>query len=44
MPDEGAFPDYPLIMAGAIVVSTVPLIMIALLQRFLVQGLVLSEK
>lgn len=44
VPDEGTFPDYPLIMAGALIVSAVPLTMIALLQRFLVQGLVLSEK
>lgn len=44
VPDEGAVPDYPLIMAGAILVSIVPLMMIALLQRYLVQGLVLSEK
>lgn len=44
VPDEGAVPDYPLIMAGAILVSIVPLTMIALLQRYLVQGLVLSEK
>lgn len=44
VPDEGAVPDYPLIMAGAILVSIVPLAMIALLQRYLVQGLVLSEK
>jgi sn-glycerol 3-phosphate transport system permease protein len=44
VPDEGAVPDYPLIMAGAILVSIIPLMMIALLQRYLVQGLVLSEK
>jgi sn-glycerol 3-phosphate transport system permease protein len=44
VPDEGAVPDYPLIMAGAVLVSIVPLLMIAFLQRFLVQGLVLSEK
>ncbi|KQU89535.1 glycerol-3-phosphate ABC transporter permease [Ensifer sp. Root31] len=44
VPDEGAVPDYPLIMAGAILVSIVPLTMIALLQRYLVQGVVLSEK
>nr|WP_245446073.1 ABC transporter permease subunit [Rhizobium album] len=44
VPDEGAVPDYPLIMAGAILVSIVPLSMIALLQRYLVQGLILSEK
>lgn len=33
-----------MIMAGAVLVSLVPLTMIAVLQRFLVQGLVLSEK
>jgi len=45
LPDsDGAVPDFPMIMAGAIVVSSVPLLMIALLQRYLVRGLVLSEK
>jgi sn-glycerol 3-phosphate transport system permease protein len=45
-PDDqgGIMPDFPLIMAGAFVVSIIPLLMIALLQRFLVRGLVLSEK
>ncbi|MBW9081126.1 ABC transporter permease subunit [Rhizobium pusense] len=42
--EDSAVPDYPLIMAGAILVSIVPLTMIALLQRYLVQGLILSEK
>lgn len=42
--NDGQMPDYPMIMAGAVLVSLVPLTMIALLQRFLVQGLVLSEK
>lgn len=37
-------PDFPLIMAGAVVVSITPLVMIAVLQRYLVRGLVLSEK
>jgi sn-glycerol 3-phosphate transport system permease protein len=41
---SGMLPDYPLIMAGAVIVSIIPLAMIALLQRFLVRGLVLSEK
>lgn len=36
--------NYPVIMAGVVVVSFVPLTIIAFLQRFLVQGLVLSEK
>jgi sn-glycerol 3-phosphate transport system permease protein len=44
-PDEGGgMPDFPLIMAGAVIVSIIPLVMIALLQRYLVRGLVLSEK
>lgn len=41
---DGVMPDFPLIMAGAVVVSIIPLTMIALLQRYLVRGLVLSEK
>jgi sn-glycerol 3-phosphate transport system permease protein len=45
VPDaDGQVPDYPMIMAGAVLVSLVPFAMIALLQRYLVQGLVLSEK
>jgi sn-glycerol 3-phosphate transport system permease protein len=45
VPDnDGQVPDFPLIMAGAVLVALVPLTMIALLQRYLVQGLVLSEK
>ncbi|MBU1314451.1 MAG: ABC transporter permease subunit [Alphaproteobacteria bacterium] len=45
VPDaDGEIPDFPMIMAGAVLVSLVPLTMIALLQRYLVQGLVLSEK
>lgn len=45
VPDnDGQMPDYPMIMAGAVLVSLVPLTMIAVLQRFLVQGLALSEK
>jgi len=42
--EDSAVPNYPLIMAGAILVSIVPLTMIALLQRYLVQGVILSEK
>lgn len=42
--NDGRMPDFPMIMAGAVLVSLVPLAMIALLQRFLVRGLVLSEK
>lgn len=45
VPDsDGQVPDFPMIMAGAVIVSIIPLAMIALLQRYLVQGLVLSEK
>ncbi|ARS71004.1 ABC transporter permease subunit [Sinorhizobium meliloti] len=44
VPEETAVPDYPLLMAGAVLVSTVPVLMIALMQRYLTQGLVLSEK
>lgn len=45
LPDaDGAVPDFPMIMAGAVIVSIIPLVMIALLQRYLVRGLVLSEK
>lgn len=45
VPDaDGQIPDFPMIMAGAVLVSLIPLSMIALLQRYLVQGLVLSEK
>lgn len=40
----GAVPDYPLIMAGALVVSAIPLAMVALLQRYIVRGYALSEK
>ncbi|WP_220185063.1 carbohydrate ABC transporter permease [Paracoccus sp. S1E-3] len=41
---DGQVPDYPLIMAGAVVVSILPLLMIAFLQRFIVRGLTLTEK
>lgn len=45
LPDnDGRMPDYPMIMAGAVIVSVIPLAMIALLQRFLVRGLVMTEK
>ncbi|MFB9950676.1 carbohydrate ABC transporter permease [Rhizobium puerariae] len=44
VPEETAVPDYPLLMAGAILVSTVPVLMIAFMQRYLTRGLVLSEK
>ncbi|MCZ7888004.1 MULTISPECIES: carbohydrate ABC transporter permease [Agrobacterium] len=44
-PDAGGeVPDYPLLMAGALVVSILPLLMIAFLQRFIVRGFTLTEK
>ena len=44
-PDAGGdVPDYPMIMAGAILVSVLPLLMIAFLQRHIVRGLNLTEK
>ncbi|MDO5647630.1 carbohydrate ABC transporter permease [Paracoccus sp. (in: a-proteobacteria)] len=42
--NEGEVPDFPLIMAGAIMVSILPLLMIAFLQRYIVRGLNLTEK
>lgn len=42
--DPGMVPNYPAIMAGAILVSIIPLAMIALLQRQIVRGLTLTEK
>lgn len=42
--NDGRMPDFPMIMAGAVIVSLIPLAMIALLQRFLVRGLVMTEK
>lgn len=45
VPDaDGEVPDFPMIMAATVIVSIIPLAMIALLQRYLVQGLVLTEK
>ena len=40
----GELPHYPAIMAGALMVSIIPLTMIALLQRQIVRGLTLTEK
>lgn len=37
-------PDFPLIMAAALLVCLVPLILIAVLQRYMARGLVLTEK
>ncbi|MGN7962876.1 carbohydrate ABC transporter permease [Brucella sp. 22210] len=41
---SGDVPDFPLIMAGTLAVSILPLVMIAFLQRFIVRGLTLTEK
>ncbi|WMT92724.1 ABC transporter permease subunit [Pelagibacterium sp. H642] len=41
---SGEVPDFPLIMTGAVVVCIIPLLMVALLQRHIVQGFALSEK
>ncbi|GEA60144.1 ABC transporter permease subunit [Vibrio comitans] len=41
---DGATPNYPMIMAGAILVNIIPIIMIAVMQKYIVQGLTLSEK
>ena len=41
-PDD--VPNYPAIMAGALMVSIIPLTMIAVLQRQIVRGLTLTEK
>ena len=42
--EPGAMPNFPVIMAGVVIVSIVPLTMILLMQRYLVRGLVLTEK
>ena len=42
--DPGVVPHYPAIMAGALMVSIIPISMIALLQRHIVRGLTLTEK
>ena len=41
---EDQIPNFPLQMAGAIMVTTIPLILIAVFQRHIVRGLTLSEK
>lgn len=41
---EELMPDFPLIMAGVVMVSLIPLLLIAALQGFVVRGLVLTEK
>ncbi|WP_316861198.1 ABC transporter permease subunit [uncultured Cohaesibacter sp.] len=40
----GEVPQYPAIMAGAVMVSVIPLLMIAFMQRHIVRGLTLTEK
>ena len=42
--DPDDVPNYPAIMAGALMVSIIPLTMIAVLQRQIVRGLTLTEK
>lgn len=37
-------PNFPVIMAGVVIVSVIPLTLILFMQRYLVRGLVLSEK
>ncbi|OKL45088.1 carbohydrate ABC transporter permease [Pseudovibrio exalbescens] len=41
---EDEIPNFPLQMAGAIMVTVIPLVLIALTQRLIVRGLILSEK
>ena len=42
--EQGTMPNFPVIMTGVVIVSVIPLAMILMMQRFLVRGLVLSEK
>lgn len=42
--EEGNMPNFPVIMAGVVIVSVIPLTLILFMQRYLVRGLVLSEK
>ncbi|MCQ1060888.1 ABC transporter permease subunit [Photobacterium sp. ZSDE20] len=41
---DGATPDYPMVMAGAILVNIIPILMIVVMQKYIVKGLTLSEK
>ena len=41
---EGAIPNYPMVMAGAIMVNIIPILLIAVMQKHIVKGLTLSEK
>ncbi|PSW16712.1 glycerol-3-phosphate ABC transporter permease [Photobacterium rosenbergii] len=41
---DGAIPNYPMVMAGAILVNIIPVLLIAIMQKYIVQGLTLSEK
>jgi len=42
--DDSVIPNFPMIMVGAMFVAAIPLAVIAFLQRYMVRGLVLSEK
>ena len=42
--DPGIVPHFPAIMAGALMVAIIPLTMVAVLQRQIVRGLVMTEK
>lgn len=42
--EEDLIPEVPLLMAGALFVSFIPVVLIAIMQRQMVQGLNLSEK
>jgi sn-glycerol 3-phosphate transport system permease protein len=42
--DDSVTPNFPMIMTAATLVAAIPLAVIALLQRYLVRGLILSEK
>ena len=41
---DGAIPNYPMVMAGAILVNIIPIVLIAMMQKYIVKGLTLSEK
>ncbi|MCS6757856.1 MAG: hypothetical protein MO852_01120 [Candidatus Devosia euplotis] len=42
--EEGNIPNFLAIMAGVVIVLVIPLTMILVMRRYLVRGLVLSEK
>ncbi|GEA51735.1 sn-glycerol-3-phosphate transport system permease protein UgpE [Vibrio inusitatus NBRC 102082] len=41
---DGAIPNYPMVMSGAVLVNIIPVLLIAIMQKYIVQGLTLSEK